>query len=99
MIIRNRTFVDHCMIGLRFFFHRSVIWRTRPDCLSELLSCDNCRRGPIVGLRHSDFYWTEVSAHGPIFYRRHIVGRKGPIFYRANSQCTRTDFHTDFCLR
>ena len=42
------------------------------------------------------FYRTEVSAHGPIFYCRQIVGRKGAIFYRTKSQRTRTDFPSDF---
>ena len=42
-------------------FYGSVILSTRPDFLSEVLCCDNGRRGPIGGWRHSDFlsHWSQ----------------------------------------
>ena len=45
------------------FFYRSLIWRTRPDFLSELLCCGNCRRGPIIGLRQFDFLSDQKSVY------------------------------------
>ena len=58
--------------------------------------CDNSRRGIIVGWRHSDFYRTEVSAHGPNFCRKQLREKIGAILYQSKSQRTRTDFHSDF---
>ena len=45
------------------------------------------------------FYPTEVSAHGPTFCRKQLREKIGPIFYRTKNQRTRTDLHSDFCLR
>ena len=59
--------------------------------------CDNSRRGPIVGWRHSDFLsFTKVSTHGSIFCRQQLREIIGAILYRSKSRRTRTDFHSDF---
>ena len=54
---------------------------------------DNGRRGPIVGLRQSDFLsdWSQRT-RTDIFYHIQIVRRKGPIYYRTKYQRTRSDF-------
>ena len=61
--LSKRARTDFCIADkksdLPSDFYRSVIWHTRTDFYR--------RQGPIVGLRHSDFCRTEVSAHGPIF--------------------------------
>ena len=57
--------------------------------------CDNGRRGPIVGLSHSDFLSSEVSTHGLISCRKQLWEKIGPIFYWTKSKRTRTDFHSN----
>ena len=70
-----------------------LIWVSfgAPDFLLELLCCYNGRRGPIFGLRHSDFYSTRAD-----FHRRQNIERKGAIFHRSKSQRLRTNFHSYF---
>ena len=77
-----------------YFFYRNFIWRTWPNFLSELLCCDNHqngRRGPIVGLHHTDqfFIGPKVSAHKPIFNPTKIgrcaLGIRGDLYHFETS--------------
>ena len=52
-----------------------------------------CRRGPIVGLQHSDFFIGLKSPHTDRFFcRKQLREKFGPIYYRTKCQRTRTDF-------
>ena len=53
-------------------------------------------KAPLLDYVTPIFYWTEVSAHGVIFYRRQIVGMERSDFFLTKSQHTWTNFHSDF---
>ena len=75
-------------------FYQSVILRTRPDFLSELLCLTMAGEVPLLDYITPIFYWTEVSAHGPIFYRRPIVERKGRFIIRPKFSAHKLIFTT-----
>ena len=80
-------------------FSRTKSQRTRIDFLLELLCVTIAGEVPLLDDVTPSFYRTEVSAHGPIFCRKQLREIIGVILYRSKSQRTRTDFHSDFCLR
>ena len=69
---------------------------TPTDFLSELLCVTIAGEVPLLDDVTPIFYRTEVSAHGPIFCRKQLREITGAILYRSKSQCTRTDFHSNF---
>ena len=77
-------------------FSRTKSQRTRTDFLSELLYVTIAGEVPLLDDVTPIFYWTEVSAHGPIFCRKQLREKIVAILYRSKSQRTRTDFHSDF---
>ena len=76
-------------------FYPSVIWRKRPDFLSELLCVTMAGKVPLLDYVTPIFYRTEVSAHGPNFCRKQLREKIRPIFYLTKSQGTQTDFHSN----
>ena len=54
------------------FFYWSVIWRTWPDFLSELLCVTMAGEVPLLDYITPILYWTEVNTHGPIFCRKQL---------------------------
>ena len=74
----------------------SVICRTRPNFLSELLCVTMAGEVPALDYVTPIFYRTEVSAHGPIFCHKQLREKIGLILYRTKIQHTWTDFHSNF---
>ena len=81
-------------IGL--IFSRTKSQRTRTYFSSELLCVTIAGEVSLLDDVTLIFYWTEVSAHGPIFCRKQLQEKIGAILYRSKCQRTRTDFHSDF---
>ena len=77
-------------------FSRTKSQRTGTDFLSELLCVTIADEVSLLDDVSSISYWTEVSAHGPIFCRKQLREKIGAILYRSKSRRTWTDFHTDF---
>ena len=75
---------------------RTKSQHTRTDFLSELLCVTIAGEVSLFDDITPIFYRTEVSAHGPIFFRKQLREKIGAILYRSKSQRTRTDFHSDF---
>ena len=67
---KHRTYLTIFLFGAHGPF---FIW---------VIVLENGKRWPIVWLRHPHFCRTEVSAHGPIFYRRQIVYDKKSVRLR-----------------
>ena len=79
-VLTNRVNCSGSTFNLTLFL-RSCARLARPMARRGHVHCH------IVVLRHTDFYRSEINAHGPIFYRRQRVGR---------TKRKRTEFHTDF---
>ena len=77
-------------------FSRTNSQRTPTYFLSELLCVTIAGEVPLLDDVTPILYRTEVSAHGPIFCRKQLREIIGAILYRSKSQCTRTDFHSNF---
>ena len=61
-------------------FSRTKSQRTRTDFLSELLCVTIAGEVPLFDDVTPIFYWTKVSGHGPIFYRKQLRKEIGAIF-------------------
>ena len=60
----------------------------KPIFLSKFMPCDHNQHDPIVGLRPSDFYWTEMADKQ--------LDKRSDFFYQIKSWCKLSDFHSDF---
>ena len=76
---------------LRFFLSECHLAHTARYFIGAIV-CDNDRRRPIVGLRHTDFSRLK-SAHTVRFFVASSSDKESDrFFYRTKSQHTRTDF-------
>ena len=71
---------------IRPIFSRTKSQCTRTDFLSELLCVKIAGEVSLLDDVTPIFYWTEVSAHGPIFCRKQLREKIGANLYRSKSQ-------------
>ena len=85
----SHTYLNFFFIGVSFGTHGSIFIRV-------IVLCQWQGAFPLLDYIILIFYLTDVSAHGPMFYRRKMIRRKVLICYRTKSQCTQTNFHSNF---